>query len=81
MIAIGPPPACPGPGDGDWMFQLDEMEPEILVMYLELIQRMFLYSVYVSNAAERVDPPPGDAISRCVEPWQPSPLLKINPVE
>ena len=63
------------------MFQLDEMDDEIRVLYLELIQQMFLYAVYMSDAAQRVDPPPGDAISRCVEPWQPSPHLKINPVE
>ena len=63
------------------MFQLDEMDDEIRVMYLELIQQMFLHAVYVSSAAQRVDPPPGDKISRCVEPWQPSPQLKINPVE
>ena len=81
MIALGPSPRCPGPDDADWMFQLDEMDDEIRVLYLELIQQMFLYAVYMSDATQRVDPPPGDAISRCVEPWQPSQHLKINPVE
>ena len=47
MIALGPPPACPGPNDGDWLFQLDEMDDEIRVIYLELIQQRYLYAVYV----------------------------------